>query len=86
MTADVYLWWIGADAPDLSVLDRARHNIERVFGVKVRPFRGVERPTHALDPRCLRKVAEEGRATSPQDASAPARPPTPLFDVSFKLR
>lgn len=47
--------------------------------------RGVD-PTHALDPRCLRKVAEEGRATSPQDASAPARPPTPLFDVSFKLR
>ncbi len=51
MTADVHLWWIGADAPDVLVLDQARHNVERVFGVKVRPYRGVERPTHALDPR-----------------------------------
>ncbi len=51
MTADVHLWWIGADAPDPSVLELARQSIERVFGVSVRTYRGGERPTHALDPR-----------------------------------
>jgi archaemetzincin len=51
MIADVYLWWIGADAPDGPVLEQARRHVERAFGVTVRMFRGADRPTHAFDPR-----------------------------------
>jgi archaemetzincin len=51
MAADVYLWWIGADAPDVPMLDQARLHIERVFRVTARVFRGGERPTQAFDPR-----------------------------------
>ena len=46
--------------------------------------RGVD-PTHPLDPRCLRKIAQ-AQATPAAEEAAPARAPTPLFDVSFKLR
>jgi archaemetzincin len=51
MTADVHLWWIGADAPDVSLLDQVRYQLEIVYTVSTRFFRGPERPTHAFDPR-----------------------------------
>jgi archaemetzincin len=50
MTADVHIWWLGADAPDERLLDTVRHAIQAVFGVIVRVDRRPDRPTHVFDP------------------------------------
>ena len=51
MAAEVFLWWIGADAPDDDLLDEVRRHVERVYRVKSRRYHNGDRPTHAFDPR-----------------------------------
>ena len=51
MTADVHIWWIGADAADDRLLDTVRRGVEAVFGVRPHLYRHADRPTHAFDPR-----------------------------------
>ena len=51
MTADVHIWWLGADAPDVGLLDALRSAIHAVFGVSVRIDHRPDRPTDAFDPR-----------------------------------
>lgn len=51
MTADVHLWWIGADAADDDLLNEVRHTVERAFHVKARRYQHGDRPAHAFDAR-----------------------------------
>ena len=48
---DIYLWWIGADAPDGRLLASVRSVIERTFGRAVHVWTGRDRPVDAFDPR-----------------------------------
>ncbi len=48
---DIYLWWIGADAPDGRVMNAQRSAIERTFGRSVHLWHGHDRPAEAFDPR-----------------------------------
>ena len=41
---DIYLWWIGADAPDGRLLASVRSVIERTFGRAVHVWTGRDRP------------------------------------------
>ena len=47
---DIYLWWIGADAVDTSLMNEVRLHVERVFARPVRLWHGSERPVDAFDP------------------------------------
>jgi archaemetzincin len=51
MLADVYIWWIGADAPDDRLLEAVRETVERVYRVRGRLYRHHDRPTQAFDVR-----------------------------------
>jgi len=51
MTADVHIWWIGADAAEDALLDEVRHHVERAFRLRSRRYHHPDRPTHAFDPR-----------------------------------
>jgi len=51
MTADVHIWWIGADADDDRLMHPIRDWITRVFGVRARLYRHPDRPTGAFDAR-----------------------------------
>lgn len=51
MHVDVYLWWIGAAAPDGEMLGRLHAETERVFGVSARTWHGRERPADSYDAR-----------------------------------
>jgi archaemetzincin len=48
---DVHIWWIGADAPDDTMLEDVRKAVERAFGLRVRRYHHADRPTHAFDAR-----------------------------------
>jgi archaemetzincin len=48
---DIYLWWIGADAPDSRLIGSARSVVERTFARPVHLWNGHERPVDAFDPR-----------------------------------
>ncbi len=49
--ADIYLWWIGADAADQRLLDDVRAGIERTFEAPVRLHHAAARPLDAFDAR-----------------------------------
>lgn len=51
MTADVHLWWIGADAADDALLEGVRRQVETVFHVRARRYSSPDRPVHAFDAR-----------------------------------
>jgi archaemetzincin len=51
MTADVHLWWIGADAADDAMLEEVRRHVESVFHLRVRKYSHPDRPVHAFDAR-----------------------------------
>jgi archaemetzincin len=48
---DIYLWWIGADAPAAEVVARIRSMIEETFGCPVRVWTSRDRPVDTLDAR-----------------------------------
>lgn len=51
MTADVHLWWIGADAADDTMLETVRRQVEDVFHLRARRYTNPDRPVHAFDAR-----------------------------------
>jgi archaemetzincin len=51
MTADVHLWWIGADAADDALLEDVRRHVEAAYHLRARRYTNPDRPTHAFDPR-----------------------------------
>jgi archaemetzincin len=51
MATEVHIWWIGADAADDRLLELVQSWTEKVFRIHTRPYRHVDRPTHAFDPR-----------------------------------
>jgi archaemetzincin len=51
MTADVHLWWIGADAADDALMEEVRQAVERAFRLRARRYSHADRPTQAFDPR-----------------------------------
>ena len=48
---DIYLWWIGADAPDSRLLTSVRSVVERTFGRAVHVWTRADRPVEAFDAR-----------------------------------
>jgi archaemetzincin len=51
MTADVHLWWIGADAADDALLEGVRRQVEAVYHLRARRYSNPDRPVHAFDAR-----------------------------------
>jgi archaemetzincin len=51
MSAEVSLWWIGADAADGALMDVLRRQVEAAFHLRARHYHHADRPTHAFDPR-----------------------------------
>jgi len=79
----IYVWWLGAEASPEGLLGLVRTQIERAFGLGVRLWRGVERPTGVFDPQrgqtSSTGVLEWLRATGP----APARKLLGITDVDL---
>ncbi len=49
--ADIYVWWIGADAGDERLLDEVRASVERTFRAPARLHHAAARPLDAFDAR-----------------------------------
>ena len=49
--AAIYVWWIGADAPDHALLDGVRAAVSRSYELPARLWHGEERPADTWDPR-----------------------------------
>jgi len=47
----IYVWWIGADAPDQVMLDGVRAAVSRSYELPARLWHGEERPADTWDPR-----------------------------------
>jgi archaemetzincin len=51
MAADVFLWWIGSNAADDTLMHEVRSTVERAFRLQARLYHHSDRPTHAFDVR-----------------------------------
>ncbi len=49
--ADIYVWWIGADAADGRLIDEVRVGVERTFQAATKLHHGAARPLDAFDAR-----------------------------------